>query len=174
MKKLVHLLLLPALVISISTASLAQHSGPTVVKGSSLGKYAKPGAPVDIRYTTQNVEAGENSEVNITLITSVDFGKMYVKIKTDKGLTSVKPLKNEIPFTLDGNSSTYPLQLFMTAEKEGVYYIKLLVAVEGQGARAFAVPVYIGEGRVKKEKVFMEKTVSGESLSVSKAVERRK
>ena len=168
-----HLLLLPALVTSISTASPAQRSGPTAVKGSSLGKYAKPGAPVDIRYTTQNVEAGESSEVNITLMTSVTFGSMHVKIRTDKDLTFVKPVKSNMTFKLDENSSAYPLQLFMTAEKEGVYYIKLLVHIEGQGSRAFAVPVYIGEGRVKKAKASVQKTASGENISVSKAVKSR-
>lgn len=167
------LLIVPVLATSISVSSPQKVSAPALVKGSSIGKYAKPGAPVDIRYTTQNVEAGESSEVNIVFTTSVRSGNMYVKIRTDRELLSVKSFENYRRFKLDENRSAYPLQLFMTAEKDGVYYIKLLVDMGEQGSRAFAVPVYIGEGRVKKAKAPMHKTVSGENISVSKAVEHR-
>ncbi len=168
-----NLLIVPVLLTVISVLSSLQASEPTVIKGSSTGKYAKPGAPVDIRYTTQNVEAGESSEVNITLITSVTFGSMHVNIRTDKDLTFIKPVESNMTFKLDENNSVYPLQLFMTAQKDGVYYIKLLVHIDKQGSRAFAVPVYIGEGRVKKAKTSVQKTASGENISVSKAVESR-
>ena len=152
-------------------ASTAKVSEPKLIKGTSIGKYAKPGAPVDITYTSQNVEVGESAEVNFDLSTSVQTGIMHVKIKIDKQLSALQKVNKNVSFTLDKSTNVYPLKMNVSAEADGVYYIKLLVTIKGKGARAFAVPVYIGEGRVKKSKVSVQKTASGENISVSKAVE---
>ena len=170
-KNLMKLFITSMLIGSIAMASTAKTSEPKLITGTSVGKYAKPGAPVDITYTSQNVEVGESAEVNIDLSTSIQTGTMSVKIKMDKQLTAGQKIDKNISFTLEKNTNIYPLKMSVSAEADGVYYIKLLVTIKGKGSRAFAVPVYIGEGRVKKSKVSVQKTASGENISVSKAVE---
>ncbi len=167
-----NLFVLPLLFVSLGWASSLKVSEPKLIKGSSIGKYAKPGAPVDITYTTQNVEAGQYSEIHIELTTSAKHGNMLVSIKSDKALTSLAKIDKNITFVLNEKQKIYPVTLHMSAEVDGVYYIRLLVKIKGKGARTFAVPVYIGEGRVKKSKnVSLDKSASGENISVSKAVE---
>jgi hypothetical protein len=160
-------------VLAVLMCSTLMSSSLTVIeeKGTTVGRYAKPGAPVDLTFTSQNVDPGEVSEINIVLTTSVNTGKMEVSIKRGKGLDLAKETDRSLDFTLGQSTNEYPLALFVTAEKDGVYYIKLLVSIEGEGSRAFAVPVFIGEGRVKKSKTPQNKSASGENISVSKAVE---
>ncbi len=142
-----------------------------VTQGSSVGEYAKPGAPVDIHFTSQNVESGESSEVKIDLITSVAKGRMDVSFKLDPAIRATETMKKKISFDLTTKKKTYPIILHLTAEADGVYYVRLMVRIEGKGSRAFAVPLFIGEGRSKKVKPAAVKSASGVNLSVSKAVE---
>ena len=171
MKNLMKLCISSVLIGSIAMASTVKVSEPKLIKGTSIGKYAKPGAPVDISYTSQNVEAGEGAEVTIDLSTSIQTGTMRIKIKMDKQLSALQKIDKDLSFPLEKSTNNYPLKMYVSAEADGVYYIKLLVTIKGKGSRAFAVPVYIGEGRVKKNKVSVQKTAAGENISVSKAVE---
>jgi hypothetical protein len=157
--------------VAISTLAMAASSTIPLTKGTSIGKYAKPGASVDISYTSQNVEPGQSSDVNITLTTSVKKGIMQVSIASDKGLYFVKETESQLSFTLNEDTNEYLMHFEVSADNDGVYYMKLLVSIEGEGSRSFALPVYIGEGRVKKVKKSIHKSASGEKLSVSKAVE---
>lgn len=166
--KTVILILLSTISVLWGTETLTYQE----TKGSTVGKYAKPGAPVDITYTSQNVSAGAVSEVNIVLSTAAKNGTMKVKLNSDKGLSFAKEYSQTLQYDLNEKQHEYPLQLLMSADSDGVYYIKLLVNIEGEGTRAFAVPVYIGEGRVKKTKgKAVSKSALGENISVSKAVE---
>ena len=54
MTKLIKLCIVSTMMITLGCASSSK-----VTEGTSVGKYAKPGAPVDLRFTSQNVEAGE-------------------------------------------------------------------------------------------------------------------
>ena len=96
---------------------------------------------------------------------------MKVIIKIDNRLNATQKIDKIISFTLDKSQNEYPLKMNVSADTDGVYYIRLLVKIDGKGSRAFAVPIYIGEGRVKKSEVSIEKTATGENISVSKAVE---
>ena len=163
--------------VSLLSASLLLATGAvaaekTLVKGTSIGKYAKPGAPVDITFISQSVEAGEISDVTITLSTSRNDGEMSVTLKSDRGLTFEDVREKTQNIRLVGNKSDYSFTLHMRTRQDGVYYVKLLVSIDGEGSRVFAVPVFVGEGRVKKSKSSSRNTsASGEKISVSKAVE---
>ena len=146
------------------------------VKGTSIGKYAKPGAPVDIRYESQHVNAGDTSTVNIILTSSSSTGTMKVKVKVDKDLNELSKIDKHLSFDLSGAKKEYPLHLEVSADEDGLYYVRIQVAIKGQGMRAFAVPVYVGDAVLKTKKTAgvqstMEKTERGETISVSSAEE---
>jgi len=159
------------LIITTAIAFTAKVDKPESVKGTSIGKYAKPGAPVDITYTSEHVDVGDVSKVDIVLMTSVTTGKMQVKVKVDRDLDEISGLEKHLSFDLSDGKKEYPLHLEVSAAEDGRYYVKLLVSIKGQGMRAFAVPVYVGEGTSKMKKAPIEKTTNGETISISPAQE---
>ena len=171
MKRLYILCILSFMMVTVSSVA-ADTKDPILVKGTSIGKYAKPGAPVQITYVTEHKDVGVVGKVDIVLTTQVSEGKMKVVVKTDKGLDEVTGLEKPLFFDLS-NSDTkeYPLHIEVSSAEDGLYYVKLLVSIKGQGMRAFAVPVYVGDGVSKAEKAPVEKTTSGETISVSPAQE---
>jgi len=149
---------------------------PAVVKGTSIGNYAKPGAPVDISYESQHVNAGDTSNVNVILTSSTTTGTMKVKVKVDKDLHEISNVKKHLSFDLSEGKKEYPLDLEVSADEDGLYYIRVVVSIKGQGMRAFAVPVYVGDAVLKTKKTAaehttIEKTDKGETISVSAAQE---
>lgn len=144
---------------------------PAVVKGSSTGKYAKPGAPVDISYESEHVNAGDTCDVNIILTTSSTTGRMKVKIKVDKTLHEISNVEKHLSFDIAEGKKEYPLHLKVLADEDGLYYVRIQVSIKGQGMRAFAVPVYVGDAVFKTKQTAVEKTYKGETISVSAAEE---
>ena len=126
---------------------------------------------MDISYETQHVEAGDVSDINIMLTSSSTMGTMKVKVKVDKGLDEVSSVEKHLSFDLSKGKNEYPIVLQVLADEDGLYYIKLLVSIKGKGMRAFAVPVYIGDGILKTKKAVVEKTEKGENISVTAAQE---
>ncbi|PHS40623.1 MAG: hypothetical protein COB07_03720 [Sulfurovum sp.] len=163
----------------ISTAAMAfgvKVEKPVVVKGSSIGTYAKPGAPVDISYESEHVDTGDTSNINIILTSSTTTGTMKVKVKVDKDLHEISKVKKHLSYDLSESKKEYPLHLEVSADEEGLYYIRVLVSIKGQGMRAFAVPVYVGDAVLKTKKTAgsystIEKTDKGGTISVSAAQE---
>jgi len=145
------------------------------VTGTTLGHYSKPGAPIDIKYTTNSVDKNETSDVNITLIPTVRSGTMSILLTLDDKLTPRSPIEKEIKFEITSTQRTYPLNLQVSSLEDGLYYIRLLTKIDkgvGSKMRAFAVPVTIGKGRKPNfNATLMMKSHSGENISVSRAVE---
>lgn len=170
--KVFKILLVSSLLISTTAiAFTAKVEKPELVKGTSIGKYAKPGAPVNITYTSEHVAVGDVSKVDIVLATSVSKGTMKVIVKVDKNLDEISDRQKHLSFDLSDGKKEYPLHLEVSAAEDGLYYVKLLVSIKGQGMRAFAVPVYVGDGIPKMKKTPVEKTTSGETISISPAEE---
>jgi len=144
---------------------------PKLIEGTSVGKYQKPGAPVNIRYTSEQVGTGVESDVHIALSSSQHSGTMKIKLKVDKQLEIVKNESKNLSFHLASGQKEYPIDLTVISAEDGLYYVKVLVSIKGKGMRAFAVPVYIGEGKLKAVKKTIEKTKKGENITVSPAVE---
>ena len=175
--KILNIVLTSSLLMGTSAMAFsAKVEESASVKGTSVGKYAKPGAPVDIRYESQHVNAGDSSAVTILLTSNVSMGIMKVKVKVDKGLHELSQSKKHLSFDLSEGKKEYPLDLEVSADEEGLYYIRVLVSIKGQGMRAFAVPVYVGDAVLKTKKTAaehstIEKTDKGETISVSGAQE---
>ncbi len=146
-----------------------------VKTGTTIGHYQKPGAPIDMTYKSTTVKAGEPSDVNISLTTTVKSGSMSVTITLDDELKQEESVSKEMTFQLSPEQKSYPINLQVSAEKNGLYYIRLLTKIDkaqSSKLRAFAVPVYVGANPQPKNKgLNIMKAKSGENLSVSKAVE---
>ncbi|HHB94698.1 MAG TPA: hypothetical protein ENK88_06105 [Campylobacterales bacterium] len=146
-----------------------------VAKGTTIGSYHKPGAPVDINYSSTRVGLNEIADINISLITSLKSGEMEVKIDVDKNLEPIGEVYDNISFSISPNQKEYDINMRVKGSKDGLYYIRLLAKIDsasGAKMRALAVPVYIGDGQLKKKSNSMVmKAMSGENISVSKAEE---
>ncbi len=142
---------------------------------TTKGHYQKPGAPINITHNVARVAVGEIAEINATLSTTLTGGEMEVSITLDDGLESHTTLGDLVKFTLSDTQKEFPLNFRVSAQKDGIYYIRLLAKVdEGSGARmrALAIPVYVGNAQLKlKSKQVIMKAMGGENISVSKAQE---
>jgi len=147
------------------------------MKGTSIGHYAKPGAPIDISYLTHSRNNNKNSkiyDVNITLTSTVRYGTMKVKMTLDNALTPLSPIEKELSFEVNPEQKKYPINMQVSAKEDGLYYIRLLTKIDkgiGSKLRAFAVPVQVGEKKKVNKNSIMMKSNSGENISISKAVE---
>ena len=172
MKLFSRLFLSSLLLASSAMALTAKVESPKLAKGTSIGKYAKPGAPVDIRYTTEYVEVGEMSQVNITLITGLSSGTMDVDMYIDKKLHAQSELTTSLHIPLNSKKNEYPLSSMQVfADENGIYYVKLIVSFKNNHSRAFAVPIYVGHEEDKKNKKSQQKTKSGENITIMPAKE---
>ena len=170
--KIFNILLTSSLLLGTSAIALtAKVEKPVLVKGSSIGEYAKPGAPVEISYTSEHVAVGDVTNVDINLTSSVKIGKMKVKVKVDKDLNEITNVDKHLLFDLSKGEKEYPLHLGVSADEDGLYYVRVMVTIKGKGMRAFAVPVYVGKGTLRKNKANIEKTQSGENITVFSAEE---
>lgn len=172
--KIMKTVLLASLFLGISAIAMTSKvEKPIGIKsGTTIGQYSKPGAPVDITYTTEHVEVGDVSKVHIVLSSVVQSGTMDVVINVDKNLNQLTNIANNISFDMEAGQKKYSLDLNVSAGKNGLYYVKLIVSIEGKGMRSFSVPIYIGDEKsYKKTTKAVQKTTTGENISVSQAVE---
>jgi len=171
--KTTKLLIASLLITGITGVAVAKDN--TIAKGTTIGHYQKPGAPVDVTYSSTRVGINEIADINISLTTSLKSGEMEVKIDVDKNLEQIGEKYSSVSFSLSPNQKTYDINLKVKSSKDGLYYIRLLARIDsasGAKMRALAVPVYVGDGQLKKKsKQRIMKAMSGENISVSKAEE---
>ena len=185
MKKTI-LILVPLLIVGLyasskkinpeETTEVKSISDKSIVEGTTLGKYSKPGAPIDMSYRTTRVDINESADVNITLTTTAQSGKVLVSMNIDNNLTLVNSVDTNQSFDIAPDSKSFNINMRVRSEHEGLYYIRLLTKVKTglhPKLRSFAVPVMIGENPRLKTRagVTFLKAKSGENISVSKAVE---
>ena len=185
MKKTI-LILVPLLIVGLyasskkinpeETTEVKSISDKSIVEGTTLGKYSKPGAPIDMSYRTTRVDINESADVNITLTTTAQSGKVLVSMNIDNNLTLVNSVDTNQSFDIAPDSKSFNINMKVRSKHEGLYYIRLLTKVETglhPKLRSFAVPVMIGENPRPKTRagVTFLKAKSGENISVSKAVE---
>ncbi len=165
-----------AIVVASLAGNILADSNSTVdnnrtVKGTTIGKYLKPGASVNITYMSKKAKLNEPSDVNISFTTPIKSGEMEVDINFDKNLNVIGEAYDKITFALSPNQKEYNLNFRVTSSKNGLYYIRLLTKVNNR-TRAFAVPIYIGSGKLQKNgHQLVMKALNGENLSISKAEE---
>jgi len=168
-------LLLSVLLLSsmVGTSTAKEVKNNTMI--TTKGHYQKPGAPVNLTHNIARVEVGEVAEINATLSTTLNAGDMEVSVAFDEGLESKEPTGDLLKFTVSEGQKEFPLHFKVSAQSDGLYYIRLLIKVDeesGARMRAMAIPVYVGEGELqKKSNQVIMKAMGGENISVSKAQE---
>lgn len=144
-------------------------------KGTTIGKYQKPSAPIDITYRTTKVKLNEPSDINISFTTSLKSGEMEVNINIDKDLKTIGEVNNKIIYSINPNQKEYNLNFQVSSSKNGLYYIRLLMKINDMNrikTKAFAIPIYIGNGKLQKKGYqLVMKSVNGRNLSISEAEE---
>ena len=185
MKKTI-LILVPLLIVGLyasskkinpeETTEVKSISNKSIVEGTTLGKYSKPGAPIDMSYKTTKVDANETADVHITLTTTAQSGQVFVSINLDNNLKLMNNIDTNQVFKIVPDSKLFNIDMKVRSESDGLYYIRLLTKVQtGQHPklRSFAVPIMVGENPRPKTRagVTFLKAKNGENISVSKAVE---
>ena len=158
---------------SITVKSIGEK---TIIEGTTVGKYSKPGAPIDMTYKTTKVDTNETADVNITLTTTAQNGTVSISMNFDDNLTLVNDVDSNQSFEIAPDAKSFNIDMKVRSEYDGLYYIRLLCKVDkGQHPklRSFAIPVMVGENPKPKTKAGISflKAKSGENISVSKAVE---
>ena len=100
-----------------------------ISSGSTLQQYSKPGAAIDMNYSTEKVDINESSDVNISLTTAVPNGTLSVLISIDNKLSSLKEFDNNLSFEIKPNQQNFLIDLQVKAQTEGLYYIRLLTKI---------------------------------------------
>jgi hypothetical protein len=161
---------LSILILAILTTYSSANEIQKKTVGTTVGKYAKNGLAVDLSYSTQDVDVGENSEVNLTLTTSLTTGELKVKLLSlDKDLDGIDT--ELLTFHPSSESQSFPIQLKLSSASEGKHYLDVHVSMENQGGRVFVVPVTVGTVVKKPMSSNVQKTSTNELLSISKGVE---
>jgi len=168
-------LILSCLLMTSLVGEVAMAKDNRVIEGTTIGHYQKPGAPIDVSYKTTKVGLNDIADINVTLTTALNSGEMIVEINFDEKLKNKGEVYDSMRFSLSDSTNEYKLNFKVSSAEDGLYYIRLLAKVDapsGKRMRAMAVPVYIGNGKLKKKgsRVIM-KAMSGENISVSKAEE---
>ena len=171
------LLLAPLLIIMGLQAKPLEETkveNSNIKTGTTIGHYQKPGAPINMSYESTKVDAGEVSNINITLTTTTNNGTMNVSITFDDAIKNESHTKEKLTFKITPEQKSFKIKIQASSEKDGLHYIRLLTSLDRGTAsklRAFAVPLYVGELKPKAKSINIMKAMNGENISVSKAVE---
>lgn len=158
-------------------AVMADTSNTNVSEGTTVGfeHCYKPGAPIDMSYNSSKVAVGEVSDVRVKLVTTQESGEMEVTVDLDEGLTSDIAVEGVTKYTILPGENSYLMNFRVSSNEDGLYYIRILAKIDngdGPRMRAFAVPVYVGDAKLKsKSRQVVTKALNSENISVSKAQE---
>lgn len=144
-----------------------------VLEGDTKDIHGKPGLAVDVKYKSEHVDVGVSSDVNITISTGLSEGVLKVNLRALKENT-IDLGEKDLEFTLTKEANSFPLNLQLSSELNGIHYINLTMSVEGQGSRVITVPVNVGTISKKLENKAIERTDEGIAVSVGVAQEEIK
>jgi len=144
-----------------------------VLEGDTSKIELKPGLAVDVKYKSEHVDVGMSADVNITISTKLNKGILKVNLRALKENT-INVKQKDLEFTLTQGENSFPINLQLSSEDNGIHYINLTMSVEGQGSRVVTVPVNVGTVSKKLDNKKIERTSTGTSISVSSAQEEIK
>ena len=144
-----------------------------VLEGDTKEVHGKPGLAVDVKYKTEHVDVGVSSDVNITITTGLSEGVLKVNLRALKENT-IDLTEEDLEFTLTKDGNSFPINLQLSSEINGIHYINLTMTVEGQDSRVISVPVNVGTISNKLDNKAVERTDKGLAISVSSAQEEIK
>jgi hypothetical protein len=143
-----------------------------VLKSEKEEHCMKPGLAVNLEYSSEHVDAGSISNVNITIFTALTEGILKVTIKSLDGLDFEE---KSLEFKLSSDTKNqFPINLEVLSSVDGEYFLTFELSVEGKGGRIFEVPVNFGTIIQKPQVKNFEKAENGVNITVSKAIEEIK
>ncbi len=129
-------------------ASSAGTADKALLSGGTQDKYMKPGAPVQISYTSTKVQVGETSHIQAVLhLTTADIEQAQVSVSVDAGLVLQDSPGLAFALALEPGKLDYPLSFSASSGIAGLQYINLQVKTTRGGeqlSRAFSIPVQTG------------------------------
>jgi len=176
--KILQIILVSTLLVSVSanamTAKVKEESKTVyeVLKGDSKGSYMKPGLSVNLSYTSEHVDVGELSDVNITITTILNEGTLKVNLKSLEEDSEIE--EQNLEFKLSKTENVFPINLQLSSENEGRYYITIFISLDGKGGRVFEVPLNIGKISEKMSSEPVERTDKGIAITSAPAEEEIK
>ena len=177
--KIVKTLLIATLLTSIGAMAMTNKVNDEnkvvyeVLEGDTSKIELKPGLAVDVKYKSEHVDVGMSADVNITISTKLNKGILKVNLRALKENT-INVKQKDLEFTLTQGENSFPINLQLSSEDNGIHYINLTMSVEGQGSRVVTVPVNVGTVSKKLDNKKIERTSTGTSISVSSAQEEIK
>ena len=144
-----------------------------VLEGDTSKIELKPGLAVDVKYKSEHVDVGMSADVNITISTKLNKGILKVNLRALKENT-INVEQKDLEFTLTQGENSFPINLQLSSENNGIHYINLTMSVAGQGSRVVTVPFNVGTIPDKLNNEEIEKTGAGTPISVSMAEEEIK
>jgi len=176
--KLIKIVMVSALLLASLTAMTAKVEEQAekrvyqVLKSEKVDHCTKPGLPVELEYSSEHVDTGVVSNVNITIFTTLIEGVLKVNVKALEGLDFEE---KDFRFKLSKEEKNeFSLALEVLSSINGKHYLTFELSVEGKGGRIVEVPVKFGTIMSKPQATNVEKTQSGVNISVSKAIEEIK
>ncbi|MEE9303235.1 MAG: hypothetical protein V3U84_05565 [Thiotrichaceae bacterium] len=127
--------------------------------GDTKNQYSKPGAPVQLSYTSTKVQAGEESQIDLIFSTQTfdemnKEGAISINVTVDNGLT-ISNLSSVFDIQLEPNTTDYPISFSASADSSGLYYVNIFASMlvgANNMNRAFAIPVQVGSDIVLKNR----------------------
>jgi len=179
--KIVKTLLIATLLTSIGAMAMTNKVNDEnkvvyeVLEGDTSKIELKPGLAVDVKYKSEHVDVGMSADVdvNITISTKLNKGILKVNLRALKENT-INVEQKDLEFTLTQGENSFPINLQLSSENNGIHYINLTMSVAGQGSRVVTVPFNVGTISDKLNNKEIEKTGAGTSISVSRAEEEIK
>jgi len=126
-------------------------------EGSTKGFYSKPGAPVDLTYRSDPIENNSSGDINITLESTAQSGKMEVELEFDKNITNLSKTPLKFSFEITQTKKSFPIMVKVGGVVDGLFYIRLFVTMQEdleKRVRSLAVPVYIGDSNISRTSSF--------------------
>jgi len=168
-------LLISCLIVAGLISHVVYAKNNKIVEETTVGKYQKPGAPIELSFKSTRVGLDEVSDINISLSTALKSGDIEVSINIDENLQKINNIDDKIIFNISAEKKSYNINLKISGTNNGLYYVRLLTKVKTDSSnktRAFAIPVYIGDGQLKhRTNQLMKKDNNGENISISKGEE---
>lgn len=173
MKKITIFVILSILIGLVwSIVSIGKSEESQVETFSTVGKYMKPGASVNITHNIERVEVNEVANIDLKLISTLNSGDVSVKITLDDSLVEEDEISKQFNYQINEENNEYFMNLQVSSEIDGLFHIRLFVTIDGSKSRTFAIPVYVG-GTVQSKQTSEEivKNSRGERLSISNSKE---
>jgi len=168
--KIVWALVVVSIVILVISSQIQNKKVHKIISGDSRTMISKSNLPVNVRYTTEQVDVNETSNVDVSISTTLSKGTLKVKINDlENDLEGLDDA--ELLFELSEDSNSFPLNFQVSSEVAGIHYISFIFSVEGKGVKALSIPINIGKEIVQQKVQKAIKNSNGVPLSISHAEE---